>query len=176
MAFPRDLDDDLSRYFTDHLPHDLGNIARLVTELGSLGVTIIALGVAAWFLPPERERRLRIATAAAALAVTEAAIRALKAVVTRPRPPADRVFARLVDTGFPSAHTARAVVVALLVFVWIDPEEPVRWAVPFFALVIAWTRVALGVNWPSDVFAGAAIAWTVAAVSHRLARKFVDGV
>ena len=176
MAFPRDLDDDLSKYFTDHLPHDLGNLARVVTELGSLAFAVIALGAAAWLLPPERERRLRIATGLTALAVTEFAVRALKAVVTRPRPPVARVFTPLVDSGFPSAHAARAVVVALLVFVWIDPEEPVRWVVPILAFVVAWSRVALGVNWPSDVFAGAAIGWTVASVGHRLARKFVDGV
>jgi membrane-associated phospholipid phosphatase len=176
VAFPRDLDDDLSRYFVDHLPHDLGNVARLLTELGSLAFTVIGLGVAAWLLPPERERRLRLATGAAALAVTEAAVRALKAVVTRNRPPAERAFAKLVDSGFPSAHAARAVVVALLVFVWIDPDEPIRWVVPLFAVIVAWTRIALGINWPSDVFAGAALAWTAAAVSHRMARKFVDGV
>ena len=176
MAFPRDLDDDLSKYFTDHLPHDLGNLARLVTELGSLAFAVVALGAAAWLLPPTRERRLRIATGVTALAVTEFAVRALKAVVTRPRPPVERVFAKLVDGGFPSAHTARAVVVALLVFVWIDPEEAARWAVPFLAVLVAWTRIALGVNWPSDTFAGAAIGWTVASVGHRLARKFVDGV
>ncbi|HIK39202.1 phosphatase PAP2 family protein [Thermoleptolyngbya sp. M55_K2018_002] len=70
------------------------------------------------------------------------------------------------DFSFPSGHamTSVAIVVVLLILLGSSRWRP--WAVLFgvlFVLAIAWTRLYLGVHYPSDILGGwlVAIAWTV---------------
>jgi undecaprenyl-diphosphatase len=69
------------------------------------------------------------------------------------------------DYGFPSGHAmaSMGLVVALII---LSPRRRRKWAIiggAFYVLMIAWTRLYLGVHYPSDVAAGwmASIAWVV---------------
>lgn len=69
------------------------------------------------------------------------------------------------DYGFPSGHamSSMTLVVALVVLTWGSREK--RWLVwilgSLFVLSIGWTRLYLGVHYPSDILAGwtASVAW-----------------
>jgi len=70
------------------------------------------------------------------------------------------------DYGFPSGHamSSMTLVVALIILTW-----GIRWCLSvvivggLFVLAIAWTRLYLGVHYPSDILAGwmVSIAWAV---------------
>lgn len=91
----------------------------------------------------------------------------LKKKTLRPRPcdlhPAIlRGTEPLDEFSFPSGHTLHAVgfaVVALAYFPWLAPL-----VVPF-ALLVAISRVVLGLHYPTDVLAGAALGYSIAALS-----------
>uniref|UniRef100_A0AAU2JJ77 Phosphatase PAP2 family protein n=1 Tax=Streptomyces sp. NBC_00049 TaxID=2903617 RepID=A0AAU2JJ77_9ACTN len=105
----------------------------------------------------DRDRALRVALAAVAASVVQ---QGLKALVGRERP----VWPDPVDSApyaaYPSGHAMTATVVCGLLL-WLLPTSAPRWAVGtawaaavVSALGVGFTRVYLGVHWPSDVLAG----------------------
>lgn len=86
---------------------------------------------------------------------------AVKALVGRPRPD---IVPHLTEAGgasFPSGHSFNAAVVYIaiaLAFAAMTPRQPVRVTIiagaALLAMAIAWSRVWLGVHFPSDVIAG----------------------
>lgn len=93
--------------------------------------------------------------------------KAVKARTLRPRPyeadPGILPFAAPLDRfSFPSGHTLHAVaftMVAIAYFPWL------AWLAVPFTLLVAASRVMLGLHYPSDVIAGAAIGAAVAGLS-----------
>jgi undecaprenyl-diphosphatase len=133
---------------------------RDLTALGGVLLrNLVALGAVAalLFLRLRREAVLLALTVAGAWAV-EAAI---KGLVGRPRP---EIVPHLTEAGgasFPSGHAFNSAVVYIavaLAFATLSAREPVRLAMIgtaiFLSLVVAWSRVWLGVHFPSDVLAG----------------------
>jgi undecaprenyl-diphosphatase len=97
----------------------------------------------------------------------EASIRVTKLLVARPRPTIDNPFPAF-GTSFPSGHAANAMVLAA-VLGWLAAR---RWphlkpvivaAVVVWPVMMALSRVALGVHYPSDVLAGLVLggAWAI---------------
>jgi len=94
---------------------------------------------------------------------------AISRLVDRPRPfVADpggvHLFARhAADAGFPSDHATAAFAIATAIVL---RDRRLGAVVLAFAAVLAAGRVALGVHYPSDVLAGAALGTAVSAVLH----------
>lgn len=92
--------------------------------------------------------------------------RTTKSLVHRVRPHLWTSPTPELDYGFPSGHAMASMtfVAALVVLSW---KTRWRWFVlipgTLFVLVIAWTRLYLGVHYPSDILAGwmVALGWTV---------------
>ena len=61
--------------------------------------------------------------------------------------------------SFPSGHTLQAVLFTLVAVAWFPALAPIL--IPF-ALLIALSRVILGLHYPTDVLVGAAIGWGLA--------------
>lgn len=95
----------------------------------------------------------------------------LKAVVGRVRPTADDPLVSALGLSFPSGHSSGGATLAgvLLVVLW--PLVARRWrpwlvgALALLALTVAWTRMALGVHFFTDVVGGMALGAAVVLVS-----------
>jgi undecaprenyl-diphosphatase len=112
-----------------------------------LGLAIVAwLGEAHW-----RSWALHILICIGVLAVL---VLTVKLLVRRRRPPGEwgAIYRNTDPHSFPSGHAARAVLLAVLLTAW-GPG----WAAPLalvWAPLVALARVAMGVHYLSDVFAG----------------------
>lgn len=128
----------------------LGHVARTVSLFGEHAVGWIGVGMAGAILdPPGRRSWLR---AISAVAAAHASSVALKRFVRRPRP-RERGVRILAPTlgrwSFPSSHAASTTVAALL-FAQLLRRRSLLMSVP----VMAASRLALGLHYPSDVAGG----------------------
>ncbi|MHB1951625.1 MAG: phosphatase PAP2 family protein [Acidiferrobacteraceae bacterium] len=98
------------------------------------------------------------------------AVEALKGWFALPRPGASPGFAHAFHDGalsgtFPSGHASFAAVFA--VSVWPTARVAVRAALIAAVVLVCLSRVSLGLHFPADVIAGAAIGWLIAASVQR---------
>jgi undecaprenyl-diphosphatase len=157
---------------------------RDLTALGGVLLrNLVAIGaiVALLFLKLRREAVLLLATIVGAWLVEGA----IKSAVGRPRP---QIVPHLTEAGgasFPSGHSFNSAVVYIaiaLAFATLSARQSVRLTIVgaaiVLSLVVAWTRVWLGVHFPSDVVAGwlggAGWAFLAAALLQRPAEKAAD--
>lgn len=143
---------------------------------GSLQITLFTTMavVALFWLRCRREGMLLALTVTAGSLVNTL----LKALFGRPRP---EIVPHLTEAGgasFPSGHSfnsASTYIALALAFAALSPRAGVRHtliaASVVLSLLIAWSRVWLGVHWPSDVMTGwlggAAWAFTASALLYR---------
>lgn len=157
---------------------------RDVTALGGVLLrNLIAIGAVAalLFLRLRREALLLVATVMLGWLVNSG----VKLLVGRPRP---EIVPHLTDAGgasFPSGHSFNAAVVYIaiaLAFATLSARHSVRYTIIGGAMVlsalVAWSRVWLGVHFPSDVAAGwlggAGWAFLAAALLQRSAEKAAE--
>lgn len=160
-------------------------IVRDATALGGVFLrNLFALGavVALLFLKLRREAVLFAMTVIAGWLVNTG----LKLIVGRERP---QIVPHLMEAGgesFPSGHSFNAAVVYIamaIAFAAISRRHSVRYTVIGAAMVVsamvAWSRVLLGVHFPTDVVAGwlggAGWAFLAAALLYRPAKAAADG-
>lgn len=136
------------------------SLARAVTQLGSPNLAIATGVIAVVFM--WRICRASALTLGALIVTALGTDLILKILIDRPRPPGQAVSTQL--GSFPSGHTIHAVVifglVPLLLWVLSDRVLFLRAGFAVFAIVVAlvaWSRVRLGVHWPSDVVASVLI-------------------
>ncbi len=115
------------------------------TIAGTIGLPWLLFGIAV-----DHVARVAVAVAAAALVTG-----ILKRVWGRRRPDVvPRLVRRQRTTSFPSGHSATAVAAACALAVTAPALAPVWFGM---AAVMAASRVYVGVHWPTDVMAGAAL-------------------
>lgn len=159
-------------------------IVRDVTAMGGVflrNLFAIAAVVALLFLKLRREAVLFAMTVAGGWIANTA----VKALVGRERP---QIVPHLMEAGgesFPSGHSFNSAVVYIamaLAFAALSRRHAVRYTLIGSAMalsaLIAWSRVLLGVHFPSDVLAGwlggAGWAFLAAAVLYKPARAAAD--
>ena len=109
------------------------------------------------------------ALAAMALAALAASLAKRGFAVTRPFALGlgTQWLAHGASAGFPSAHASAALAFGVSAL-WLPARWPVRGALLTAALAVAWSRVALGLHFPSDVLVGALLGALCALAARRL--------
>jgi membrane-associated phospholipid phosphatase len=143
----------------------LDQLAAGLTKLGVFwGVFPVAIAIALAMLIQRRWRKLAylVTTLLGSIVINRTA----KVLLHRVRPHLWESPAPEFDYGFPSGHamSSMTLVAALLILSW---GSRWFWLVAIvgslFVLAIGWTRLYLGVHYPSDILAGwtASIAWAM---------------
>jgi undecaprenyl-diphosphatase len=99
----------------------------------------------------------------------------VKLVVARPRPTLEQLNT-LKSLSFPSEHTTQAAAIYLTIAIQLSKGVNPRWRQLLVALAVviglavAWSRVYLGVHYPTDVAAGLLLGWGWALLVFHWAR------
>ena len=140
----------------------LDEVMILASALGAGGFIWIAFGSIAGIFPKHTAAmwRLWLAVALSFLIVDQV----MKPLVARARPfevlPGIQLISgRSTTASFPSGHAAMAIAGALS---GVRLLPAARWVLWPLAAIIVVSRVYLGVHWPTDVAAGAALGWALA--------------
>lgn len=142
-------------------------LMRGLTTLGGFAVLgpLLLLIVVALFAT--RRRRPAIWLLATVMS-GRIAIDLLKMITDRPRPPLDDRLTEVSSMSFPSAHAGNSLLTLLALLIVFPAVR--RWMFPIGAaliLAIGWSRIGLGVHWPSDILAGWGLALFWVAIAMR---------
>ncbi len=166
----------LVRFVQQHRPESLdGIIAFLSLHVSYVSVIIVLVLIYRAFYSRETLAKKIFYRLVSSLLVSGVLNLFLKLIIARPRP--FRVSPDIVKMSsgggfsFPSGHTTE---VFVLVFVlWPFVNKGVRALLLIWALFISYSRVALGVHYPTDVAGGVAVAALAVWLSRRLWKNFV---
>ncbi len=162
------LDHRLERWVVHHRVDALDPLFVGLSRLGTTGFIWIVLALLAAFL---WRRPYALAYVLVAVLTADLVALGLKQLTARPRPSVtydepEALVRTPLDLSFPSGHAATSFAAAAV----LSRYERTA-AVPLFvlAIAIAWSRVYVGVHYPSDVLAGAVLGVLVATALRRLA-------
>lgn len=160
----RRLDGEAVHFFRVHQSAGLHGLMTAITLLGSGGGVFFVLALSVFGF--RRAGRFWPAGASLILAIVggEALIYGLKALFHRARP--DPIYAHL-GYSFPSGHSFLSLTLYGALAYWLTRDATLgRWcalwsAAAVLTLLVGFSRVCLGVHYPSDVLAGfaAALPW-----------------
>lgn len=169
------LDQAILLFIQENLRSDwLTSIICTVTLLGNKG--LIWLGLLLLLLIYPKTRRLGLVAGLSFLLCVGVA-EVIKNLVMRPRPFLD--IAELMPLvkpphsySFPSVHTVSSFSVAWILL-W-SPLGRIRYVIFVFACLMAFSRLYVGVHYPSDVLAGILLALLGSALVWRWQKKMND--
>jgi undecaprenyl-diphosphatase len=151
----------------------LTSIAWVVTEAGSF-VLLAPLSIA--FLLLRRWKRPADDVALVVIAAGSALLPfVVKLIVARPRPTIGNL-SHLSSLSFPSEHTTQAAAIYLAIAIMLSQTLARGWREAaiavgvVIALAVAWSRVYLGLHYPTDVAAGLVLGWGWALLVFHWAR------
>jgi len=159
---------DWRLHYSLHLSRMTAPVIARLSALGGFAVMGPIALVGFCFLLAQK-RRADAAWLFLTIAIGRLGIEGLKLVVTRPRPPVEDWLERVSSWSFPSSHSAGTMMTCAALALLFGRGDGSILVALFAALFIGWTRVALGVHWPSDVMAGWGIGlvWVGLALSLR---------
>jgi undecaprenyl-diphosphatase len=148
-------------------------LAKAVTLLGETPVVWAGVAGAAVFAGRRTRRCSAVVTPLAVLALTAGCRRGLAELIDRPRPPERLWRTHWSGPSFPSRHTTLATAGTALVAGSMTgrTRRGVVWSV---AGGVGFSRLVLGVHWPSDVLAGWLFATGALTVTRRWRRTSLE--
>ncbi|MDI9916039.1 phosphatase PAP2 family protein [Rhodococcus sp. IEGM 1379] len=172
-------DGPVTEWMVAHRSSGLNQVAVAVTDIGSPVATAI-LGIAAGALLSWRAKSVIpgivvVGTVGAAAVASTV----LKAIVGRERPPTATQVLLETDHSFPSGHvTGTAALIGIVVLVVATQHTPsikrlLMLLAVIVTVIVALTRLYLGVHWLTDVIAGAVLA-TLAVTVGGAAFRFLN--
>jgi undecaprenyl-diphosphatase len=140
----------------------LDNVLPWLTYLGSHCAVILFI-ILSWIITKQRKVLRHLVLL---YAIQSAVIYGLKFLIQRPRPllfldmasKLSKGTGEILDPSFPSAHAAFSFMMATLLALWLP-----RYRIIFFIVAgfIGWTRIYLGLHYPTDVIAGAILGYGI---------------
>jgi membrane-associated phospholipid phosphatase len=146
------------------------DVAAWVTHLGEPQFLLPVVFLLFWWKQPAFGRRGYWARLVLSAALTTAVVQVAKAQINRPRPGAVIAKVRSLPGGhlrakaFPSGHTATAAWVAGALW-FIVRLGPLAFLFILLSAAVAWSRVAIGAHWPSDVAVGWMLGFMIPALA-----------
>lgn len=169
-------DGTIHDWVLDHRTATLDSVFRGVTDLGGAAVLVPLTIIVVVLLFVARRRWLALFVAAAGLGGLVIQ-NVLKDLVQRPRPPHSDWLVHAGGWSFPSGHSVQSAAaylsfaVAISVLVSSHRWRVVAWALAvLLPLAVGFSRVYLGVHWPTDVLAGWVIGTAWVALLYVLLR------
>ena len=151
--------------------HLSSGVAPVVVRLSALGGFAVMgpIALIGFCFLLAQKRRADAAWLFLTIAIGRLGIEGLKLVVARPRPPVADWLDHVTSWSFPSSHSAGTMMTCVALALLFGRGDGAVLLALLAALFIGWTRVALGVHWPSDVMAGWGIGlvWMGLAMSVR---------
>jgi len=136
--------------WTQQLSPALDTLFKAITTLGAEQAFLLLMPLVFWCLDKRRGVRLGL------LLMLSAYLNAiLKNLFDQPRPSADRVKVMAEETspGLPSGHSQNSITV--YGFLAAQARRPQAWALAgLITFSVGWSRIYLGVHFPSDVLGG----------------------
>lgn len=167
------IDRPVVRYLADHRTGWLTTAMRDLTWLGSSLVLVPLVAIAGF--AALRRTRSWAALAQLGLSLGGAVVlySLLKPLVRRPRPQMGHLVANASGFAFPSGHATQAAAVGVTLAILVSAStgswsrKVAAWmGAVIFAIVVGFSRVYLGVHWPTDVLAGYALGAIWASLSN----------
>lgn len=144
-------------------------LASLLTNAGGF-ITLGPVALAAVLLLAFRRQKAEALWLFLAVGSGRLFVEAAKEILARPRPPLVGRLDEVTSLSFPSSHAAGSMLTMLALALLFARDR--NWLTPVlagFALAVGWSRLALGVHWPSDVLAG----WGVALIWIGIASRWL---
>jgi undecaprenyl-diphosphatase len=151
----------------------LTSVAQVVSDAGSFALlaplSIAFLLLRRWKRPADDIALVVIAAGCAALPSV------VKLIVARPRPTIEHLV-HLSSLSFPSEHSTQAAGIYLTIAIMLSKglgrgrRELVITLAVVIGLAVAWSRVYLGIHYPTDVIAGLLLGWSWALLVFHWAR------
>lgn len=158
----------------DHRTHLGTAVAGIVSDAGSFAIlaplTAALVLLRRWKRPADDLALIVVAAGSAALPSV------VKLIVARPRPTIEHLT-HLTSLSFPSEHTTQAAAIYLAIASLLTQGRAAIWrrsalvAAILIAIAVAFSRVFLGVHYPTDVSAGLLLGWLWAIGIFRYARS-----
>ena len=171
------LDTEIMQTVAVHRDATMTSIAEILTTAGSFPllapISIAVVLLRRWNRPADDIALVVIAAGSAALPWL------VKLIVARPRPTFEHLQ-QLSSLSFPSEHTTQAAAIYLTIAILLSKglnrglRELVIVLALLIAVVVAWSRVYLGVHYPSDVAAGLILGWSWALLVFHWARPSLE--
>lgn len=177
-AWAPGLDLQTMQAIASHRDATVTAIAGIVSDAGSFALlaplSIAFLLLRRWKRPADDIALVVIAAGSALLPTV------VKLIVARPRPTIEHL-SQLSSLSFPSEHTTQAAAIYLTIAILLSKGLARGWRTTVtvvaiaIAVAVAWSRVYLGVHYPTDVAAGLLLGWSWALLIFRWARpKLVE--
>lgn len=172
-----DFDASILLWLQDHVRGPLDGVMTVITHLGDKGLLWIAVTLALLFIP--RTRKTGFTSTIAMVIGLIVANLILKNWIARVRPYVTIEGLQLMievqkDFSFPSGHSTNSFACAWVLFRTMDK----KFGIPalILAILIAFSRLYVGVHYPTDVIAGVVIGICAAegaiAITRALCRRF----
>lgn len=153
-------------------PHWLVGVAAFISD--SLPLILVVLFAIATVFKPAWRRPFAIC--ALSMILVWLAVRGIRALFPMPRPAALGLGMQWAEQGrrpgFPSMHAA--VAFAMATSLWVSRLRAPALIATLFALLTVWSRLFLGLHFPSDVLAAAVLGIIVAGLATGLLRLAIN--